>query len=135
MAQMIFIDANIFLEIALSDKKSENCKRLLSDVNNGQFQAYTSDFIIYSCLLQIQYKTKDSGLMKDFILFVNSLSNLTVLRPSLSDMTKAVEYKDKYKLDFDDSLVVSAMINNGIETLITLDADFNKVSIIRVKQP
>ena len=50
-------------------------------------------------------------------------------------MTKAVEYRDKYKLDFDDSLVVSSMINNEIETLITLDTDFNKVSIIKVKQP
>ena len=132
---MIFIDANIFLEIALGDKKSESCKKLLTEVHNGQFRAYTSDFIIYSCLLQIQYKTKDSGIMKDFILFVNSLSNLSVLRPSLSEMTKAVEYRDKYKLDFDDSLVVSSMINNEIETLITLDTDFNKVSIIKVKQP
>ncbi len=135
MGKIIFIDANIFLEIALGDKKSENCKKLLTEVNEGQFLAYTSDFIIYSCLLQIQYKTKDSRLMKNFILFVNSLSNLTVLRPSLSDMTKAVEYRDKYKLDFDDSLVVSSMINNDIETLITLDADFNKISIITVKQP
>ncbi|MEK6922101.1 MAG: type II toxin-antitoxin system VapC family toxin [Nanoarchaeota archaeon] len=135
MDKMIFIDANIFLEIALGDKKSESCKKLLTEVHNGQFRAYTSDFIIYSCLLQIQYKTKDSGIMKDFILFVNSLSNLSVLRPSLSEMTKAVEYRDKYKLDFDDSLVVSSMINNEIETLITLDTDFNKVSIIKVKQP
>lgn len=135
MAQIIFIDANIFLEIALGDKKSESCKKLLTDVNEGQFLAYTSDFIIYSCLLQIQYKTKDSSLMKNFILFVNSLKNLTVLRPSLSDMTKAVEYRNKYKLDFDDSLVVSSMTNNGIEILITLDTDFNGVSIIKVKQP
>ena len=36
---------------------------------------------------------------------------------------------------FDDSLVVSSMINNGIETLITLDTDFNKVSIIKARQP
>lgn len=132
---MIFIDANIFLEIALGDKKSEDCKKLFTDVNTGEFQAYTSDFIIYSCLLQIQYKTKNSNLMKNFILFVNSISNLIVLRPSLSDMTKAVEYREKYKLDFDDSLVVSLMNNTAIETLVTLDADFNKVPIIKVKQP
>lgn len=135
MAQMIFIDANIFLEIALGDKKSENCKKLLTEVNNGQFLAHTSDFIIYSCLLQIQYKTKNSNLMKNFILFVNSISNLTVLRPSLSDMTKAVEFREKYKLDFDDSLVVSLMSNTAIETLVTLDTDFNKVPIIKVTQP
>lgn len=132
---MIFIDANIFLEIALGDKKSESCRKLLTEVNDGQFHACTSDFIVYSCLLQIQYKTKDSSLMKNFILFVNSLNNLTIVRPSLSDMIKAVEYRDKYKLDFDDCLVVSSMINNDIETLITLDTDFNKVSIIKVKQP
>ena len=135
MDKIIFIDANIFLEIALGDRKSESCKKLLTDVSSGQFQAYTSDFIIYSCLLKIKYKTKDSTLMKNFILFVNSLNNLTVLRPSLSDMTRAVEYRDKYKLDFDDSLVVSSMVNNGIETLITLDADFNKISIIKINQP
>ena len=135
MDKIIFIDANIFLEIILGDKKSENCKKLLSAVNTGQYQAYTSDFIIYSCLLQIQYKKKDSILMQNFTLFVNSLNNLTILRPSLSDMAKAIEYRNKYKLDFDDSLVVSTMVNNNIQTLISLDADFNKVSIIQLRQP
>ncbi|MBI5073128.1 type II toxin-antitoxin system VapC family toxin [Candidatus Woesearchaeota archaeon] len=135
MDKIIFLDANIFLEVALRDKKSENCKKLLLDINNGDYHGYTSDFIVYACLLQIQYKTKDSSLMKNFILFLNSINNLTVLRPSFAEMIKAAEYRDKYKLDFDDSLVVSSMVNNGIDTLISQDADFNKVSIIKVRQP
>ena len=50
MDKIIFIDANIFLEVALGDKKTKECKKLLNNVNDGQSQAYTSDFIIYSCL-------------------------------------------------------------------------------------
>lgn len=135
MGQIVFLDANIFLEIALNDKKSEDCKKLLHEVMQGEIKAYTSDFIVYSCLLQIQFKTKETKQMKDFILFINSIDNLIVLRPSLFDMEKAVEYKEKWKLDFDDSLVVSCMVNNGIKTLISLDSDFNKIPIIMKRSP
>ncbi len=135
MDQVVFLDANIFLEIALNDKKSEDCKKLLDEVMRGKIKAYTSDFIVYSCLLQIQFKTKETKQMKNFILFINSIDNLTILRPSLFDMEKAVEYKEKWKLDFDDGLVVSCMVNNGIKTLISLDSDFNKVPLIMKRIP
>ncbi len=135
MVQVVFLDANIFLEIALNDKKSEECKKLLDEVLRGKIKAYTSDFIVYSCLLQIQFKTKETKQMRNFILFINSIDNLTILRPSLFDMEKAVEYKEKWKLDFDDSLVISCMVNNGIKTLISLDSDFNKIPLIIKRIP
>ena len=135
MDKIVFIDANIFLEIALGDINSEKCSVLLNKIMRGEIKAYTSDFIVYACLLQMQYKTKDTKQMKNFVIFINSIENLTILRPSLYDIGKAVEIAEKSKLDYGDSLVVSCMMSNNIKTLISQDKDFNKIETIIRKDP
>jgi predicted nucleic acid-binding protein len=46
MDKIVFVDANIFLEIALGDKKSEECKSIIDEIREGKLVAYTSGFII-----------------------------------------------------------------------------------------
>ena len=67
--EVVFIDANIFLEIVLKDKRSDDCKKFLYRVLNEEIKAYTNDFIVYSCLLHVQ--RTDKSKMKDFIVFFN----------------------------------------------------------------
>ena len=135
MDQIVFVDANIFLEIALEDQNSDKCKRFVQDIIDGKIKAVTSDFIVFSCLIQIQNKTKDTQKMRDFILFLNSINNLAVLHFSLSDIIKSIENTKKYKLDFDDSLVLAYMINNNLKTLVSFDRDFDKINIITREEP
>jgi predicted nucleic acid-binding protein len=49
----------------------------------------------------------------------------------LSDMAKATRCIDRWKLDFNDALVVACMVNNNIKTLISLDKDFDKVANLK----
>ena len=43
--EVVFIDANLFLEVALKDEKSEVCKNFLQDIINGKVYGCTSNFI------------------------------------------------------------------------------------------
>lgn len=132
--ELVFVDANIFLEVLLQDKRKESCKMFLSKVISGEIKAVTSDFIIYACLLELRHK-KSLQSMKEFIVFINECHGLSILRPSLQDMNAAIEIANLYKLDFDDGLVVACMILNGVTTLISLDKDFDRVKEITRKEP
>jgi|SRR3989344_554392 len=135
MDQIVFIDANIFLEIILKDKKNEECKKFLKRIIDGEILGITSDFIVFTCLLQIQHKTKDLNKMKDFIIFINSIFGLKIMRSSLSNLIKTINFMQEYKLDFDDALVISCMRSNNINKLISLDKDFDKVRFIKREEP
>ena len=135
MAQeIVFVDANIFLEIALKNEKSEACKKFLHKILSGEIDACTSDFIVYSCLLQIHYKSKDMKQMENFLLFLSTL-NLEIIRPSYRDLSRALEYMKKFSLDLDDALVVACITSHGIKILVSLDTDFDKVSIVQRRVP
>ena len=62
--EVIFIDANIFLEIFLKDEKSESCKSFLRSLESQGMPAITSDFIVYTCLIQTERNRKGSGLIR-----------------------------------------------------------------------
>jgi predicted nucleic acid-binding protein len=135
MDKIVFVDANAFLEIALQDKKSEECKDFFKKILANQIKAYSSDFIIYTCLIQLQFKSKENiKKMKEFLIFINSL-NITVIKPTLNEIFKVFRLIEKYKLDFDDGLVVSCMTSNNIKTLVSLDKDFDKVDVIKREEP
>ena len=71
MGEEIFIDANIFLEIFLKDKKAEECKSFLRSLQEQERNGVTTDFIIYSCILQVQNKLKNAEFIANTIIFFN----------------------------------------------------------------
>ena len=130
----MFIDANIFLEIFLKDKNYERCKRFILNLMKKNAVFYTSDFVVYSCMLIIYNKLGSVQHLRNFLIFINSIK-ISVIRPGLKDMFKAAEFIEKYKLDFDDALVVGCMTENGIKELASYDCDFDKVKEINVFRP
>lgn len=135
MDEIVFVDANIFLEIALQNDRNEECKKFINIILSNKIKAYTSDFIIYTCLIQLQFKSKENTKkMKEFLVFINSL-NINVIKPTLNEISKVMGFMDKHKLYFDDSLVISCMLSNNIKTLISFDKDFDKVNIIKREEP
>ena len=134
MGKEVFIDANIFLEIFLKDDKSEECKKFLKYLPEQEARGVTTDFIIYSCIINTQNNLKSTELVRNVILFFSNYENLKILRPSFDEFYYAVEIMDISKLDFDDSLVVACMKNYGITELASLDKHFDKVKgIERIK--
>lgn len=130
----MFIDANIFLEIALKDKNWEKCVKFINDAVINNRSLCTSDFIIYSCLIIIYDKLNSHLKMMDFLVFINSLG-IDVIRPSLKAVYNAMEIMAKEKLDFDDALVISCMIENGIRDLISYDGHFDKIKNVNIIRP
>ena len=134
MDEEVFIDANIFLEIFLDDSKAEDCKEILRSMRENKKQAVTTDFLIYSCILILYSDLKETKFIRNAIIFFNFYNNLRIVRPSFDDMYDAAEVMEKNKLDFDDSLVVSCMKNNGINKIVSLDKHFDKVNgVERIK--
>ena len=133
--ELVFVDTNIFLEVALEDAKSEYCELFLRKLARQELSAITSDFVLYSCLIQIEKRYKNPKIIRDFILSINELKGLTIIRPSFEEIYGAIAIAEKYKLDFDDSFVVACMIINGTKTLISLDKDFDNVKEIARKEP
>ena len=127
----MFVDANIFLEIALKDK---NYQKSIDFFKENKNDLYTSDFIVYSCLLTINNKLNSFKVMKDFLIFINSIK-IGIIRPSLKAIYDTVDLMNKEKLDFDDALVLSCMIENVIKDLVSYDKHFDKIKGINIIRP
>ena len=131
MGKEIFIDANIFLEIFFDDAKAEECEKFLKSSDTGGIAVITADFLIYACLIAIENKFKDHKKLENALIFFRSCPNLRILLPSIDELQYAIEISRAEKLDFDDSLVVACMKNNGITELASLDKHFDKVKGIK----
>ncbi len=132
---MLFVDANIFLEIQLSDERSEECKEFLRKIVSEELSAATSDYIVYSCLLQISNKLNSAERMEKFITSLSEIKDLTILNPDLKTILTSLDFMKRYGLDFDDALVVSSMIANKIKKLVSFDKHFDKAKEIERIEP
>lgn len=132
---MLFVDVNIFLEIQLSDERSEECKKFLRKIASEELPAATSDYIVYSCLLQISNKLNSAERIEKFITSLSEIKDLTILNPDLKTILTSLGFMKRYSLDFDDALVVSSMIANKIKKLVSFDKHFDKVKEIERIEP
>lgn len=132
---MIFIDANIFLELALDDKRSDECERLFLEVKEKNLPSVTSDFIFYTCLVQIENKLRSIKNMEDFMIFIDNVKSLDIVSPNNQTIYDAFKIMKIHNLDFDDSLVVAIMRSLGLEKLVSFDGHFDKVKEIKRLEP
>lgn len=130
--KLIFIDANIFLEVELGDERSAECKEFFLKIHKGM-RAITSDFVVYTCLLQLENKSSLEK-MQDFIIFLDNMESIEIHSPTYQTIYNAFEIM-KRGLDFDDALVVSIMKSLGVEKLISFDGDFDKIKEIKRIEP
>jgi len=131
-----FIDANIFLEVMLNQKQSQDCIEFLKKLEKGKFNGMINDFLLYSICLTIIRETSDLNLVSKFLKVMNSYENLMIYHPSIPDLLRALSFMDEFQLDFDDSLVLSCMKILEIKKLVSFDRHFDKIpSIQRLKPP
>ena len=127
MGEEIFIDANIFLEIFFDDAKAGECEKFLRSLDINEKVGYTSDFLIYACIIAIENRFKDFKKLENALIFFKNCPNLRILRPTLDELHYAIQITKTGELDFDDSLVVACMRNYRIKKLASLDSHFDKV--------
>lgn len=132
---MMFIDANIFLELALEDNRSDECEKLFLKIMEKNLPSITSDFIFYTCLIQMENKLKPIKNMEDFMTFIDNIKSLNIISPSNETIYDAFKTMRIHNLDFDDALVVAVMKSSGLKELVSFDNHFDKVKEIRRIEP
>ena len=132
---MLFIDANIFLEVELRQSKADVCKELLTFLETSSPCAWINSFLIFSMVLTIQHKTQNLEKATKFIKILNSYSGLTVYPPNLSTIYNAISEQETHNLDFDDGLVIACMKELGIRDIVTFDNHFESIKGIEKLTP
>ncbi len=131
---MYFVDANIFLEIELMDSGREECRRFFEKIEENKSTALTSDFILYSILIELIKKSTIKR-ARDFVLFLDTVKNIAIYHPASKTLFTALNRMERYNLDFDDALVVACMLENKIKRLVSFDKHFDKVKEIERLEP
>lgn len=127
---MYLIDANIFLEVELGQKKGEPSRRLLKRFENGELEGYITDFHIDAIVIVMENYDKTG---KEIAIFLSSLlkySGLSIIEISLSSKINSTEIMDMYDLDFDDALICQSMKEKNLKKLISYDSHFDNLNFI-----
>ncbi len=132
---MIFVDANIFLEVMLNQIGASECQDLLKYLETARPCASISIFHVFAMILVIEHRTKDVLKAQTSTDAIYSYQGLTILPPSLLTLKKTFERQLQYKLDFDDAFVVASMEELNIQFLVTFDTHFDKVPSIKILTP
>ncbi|OGW00945.1 MAG: DNA-binding protein [Nitrospinae bacterium RIFCSPLOWO2_01_FULL_39_10] len=114
------VDANIFLEILLSQERQEACKRfLVMAIGN----ICISDFSLHSIGVILFRNNKENIFQKFAKDVIPKVRIVTLSKESYKDL---VEIRNKLELDFDDAYQYKVANDYNLE-IVTMDNDFKKV--------
>ena len=117
---MYLFDTNIFLEIMLSQEKSDACKGAMLENSNFIF---ISDFSLHSIGV-ILFRHKKEEVFNNFVTDV--LPKIDIVSLSREPYGKLSEFKNEYNLDFDDAYQCKVAEERGL-AIITMDKDFKRI--------
>ena len=106
---MIFVDANVLLEVILKRNNQKACERLLSDNNDKAISILTVDLVMY-------FVEKDKLSWQPIKTFLDSFHWLPILD---TDVTWA--FSNFNGDDFEDALQISCAIRENCKVFATLD--------------
>lgn len=132
---MIFIDANIFLEVMLQQEKAEECKNLLQYVEKSPKCAWINIFHIFSMVLIVQHKTNQISKSRKLIESLGSYEGLQIYIPTLETIIRTIDIQIELNLDFDDGLVIATMTELNISNIVTFDKHFDNIKGVEVLTP
>ncbi len=130
----LFLDTNVLLRVFLEDNKPqlEICKKLISQIEEGKFNVYTSSivFLEMSYVLKSVYKIPYQEIIK-ILDSVLEIRGITIIEKTNIKLALAM-YK-QYKLKFTNCLIASQLPQDII--LVSFDEELPKIKEIEVKTP
>ncbi|MFZ5519106.1 MAG: type II toxin-antitoxin system VapC family toxin [Candidatus Zhuqueibacterota bacterium] len=123
---MYLVDTNIFLEILLTQEKSEDCKSFLS---KNIAVIGISDFTLHSIGV-ILFKQNEEDAFLKFI--CDTLPKINLLTLPKDKYDKLIDIKIRCGLDFDDSYQYYICKHYDLK-LITMDQDFRHINDIEIE--
>jgi len=132
-----YIDTNIFIySTNPSDSRYSNCKAIIDKIIAGEIEALTS---VETFEEIIHYGQKNKVLEHTIFLCEKLLiTNLTVVpfsKDLLFPFLKIVKKYLKLKIDSRDLIHVISALENGTDTIISADRDFDKITEIKRIDP
>lgn len=125
------VDANIFLEVELGQRKADPCEKVLRKFHRGELEGMVVDFAIDTIVITMENYGKKWSEIKTFLSSLLGYKGLLIYFSTLLDRIMATNYMKNFGLDFDDALALRAMKQNGIENIISYDKDFDTVSDVK----
>lgn len=130
----IFLDTNFWVRFYLEDNPQQlaACKDLISQIEEGGFQTYTSSivFLEISYVLKSVYKLPFSKIT-EILDSIFTVRGITII--DKTNTKGALRFYKKYKIKFTDCLIASQLPVDSI--LVSFDEDFDKIKEITVKKP
>lgn len=132
---MQLVDANIFLEVLLGQKRADECKLYLKRVSDGETEACTTDFIVDTVSIAMDSAGCEPEQVRKFILSLLKYKGLTIYDLTVYDRVVATRFMERYKLDFDDATACAAIAAVGSTEIVSLDRHFDRVEGIHRIEP
>ena len=125
------VDANIFLEVELGQRKADPCEKVLRKFHRGELEGMVLDFAIDTIVITMENYGKKWSEIKTFLSSLLGYKGLLIHFSTLLDRITATNYMKNLGLDFDDAPALRAMKENGIGNIISYDKDFDRVSDVK----
>jgi len=125
------VDANIFLEVELGQRKADACGKVLRRFHRGELEGVVLDFAVDTIVVTMENYGKNWSEIRTFLSSLLGYKGLLIHFSTLLDRIIATNYMKNFGLDFDDALALGAMKENGIGNIISYDKDFDTVSGVK----
>ncbi len=127
---MYLLDTNIFLEILLEQKRSEECEILLKNIKNSRILFCVSSFTLHSIEVAM-IRERKIELLSDFLRFILA-SKIIRLDTNTNEELQILNLAKEFELDFDDAFQFHLCRRNNLK-IISFDKHFDKLRIERVE--
>jgi len=130
---MYLVDTNIFLEVLLSQRRKDECKKFLGMLRDGKVEGVVTDFTIHSIIVLMD----GFGKLDELKVFLSSLTaykGLYVYTTSIFDEVDAIKVAKKNNLDMDDAIQYVVALSINADAIVSFDRDFDNLRIPR-KEP
>lgn len=130
---MIYLDSNVFIYgVLYEDKKAESARALLQEVALGRRQATTSVLALDEALWIIWKEKKDRAYALQRIRAFMRFTGLSIISTTEETFSKALELLETHTfLKPRDGIHAATAVLEGITTIVSDDADFDKIPPLR----
>jgi len=125
------VDANIFIEVGLGQRKADSCEKVLRKFHRGDLEGIVVDFAVDTIVITMENYGKRWDEIRTFLSSLLGYKGLLIHFSTLLDRIIATNYMKNFGLDFDDALALRAMKENGLGNIISYDKDFDTVSDVK----
>lgn len=118
----LLVDTNIFLEIILDQKRTEEAKAFLA--NPDAHELFMSDYALHSVGVLL-FRRKQHEVFSRFVKDMLFNAGVTVKALAAEDMEAVVQAARRFELDFDDAYQYAAAEKYDL-VLVSFDGDFDR---------